>query len=62
MKATSCINGPNDEIEIVSGSKKLDWEVELGIIIGKETKNILQKDAPNHILGYCLIQKIHLKH
>ena len=34
MKATSSINGPNDDIEIVSGSKKLDWEVELGIVIG----------------------------
>ncbi len=39
MKATSCIVGPNDDVEIVSGSKKLDWEVELGIIIGKETKH-----------------------
>ena len=36
MKATSCISGPNDDVEIVSDSKKLDWEVELGIIIGKK--------------------------
>ena len=42
MKATSCINGPNDDIELASDSKKLDWEVELGIVIGKETK-ILRK-------------------
>ena len=41
MKATSCISGPNDNIELVSGSKKLDWEVELGIVIGKEAKHIL---------------------
>ena len=40
MKATSSINGPNDNIEIIKGSKKLDWEVELGIIIGKEAKHI----------------------
>ena len=40
MQATSCIPGPNDDVEIVSGSKKLDWEVELGIVIGKETKHI----------------------
>ena len=40
MKATSCISGPNDNIELVSGSKKLDWEVELGIVIGKEAKHI----------------------
>ena len=42
MKATSCIAGPNDDVEIVSGSKKLDWEVELGIVIGKKP-NIFQK-------------------
>ena len=58
MKATSCINGPNDDIELSSNSKKLDWEVELGIVIGKETKNILEKDAANHILGYCLVNDL----
>ena len=39
MKATSCISGPDDDIELTPNSKKLDWEVELGIVIGKETKN-----------------------
>ena len=58
MKATSSINGPNDDIEISSNSKKMDWEVELGIVIGKDTKNISEKNAPNHILGYCLINDI----
>ena len=58
MKATSSINGPNDDIEISSNSKKMDWEVELGIVIGRDTKNISEKDAPNHILGYCLINDI----
>ena len=58
MKATSSINGPNDDIEISSNSKKLDWEVELGIVIGRDTKNISEKEAPNHILGYCLINDI----
>ena len=58
MKATSSINGPNDDVEISSNSKKLDWEVELGIVIGKDTKNISEKDTPNHILGYCLINDI----
>jgi 2-keto-4-pentenoate hydratase/2-oxohepta-3-ene-1,7-dioic acid hydratase in catechol pathway len=58
MKATSCINGPNDDIELASVSKKLDWEVELGIVIGKETKNISEKDAANHILGYCLVNDL----
>jgi 2-keto-4-pentenoate hydratase/2-oxohepta-3-ene-1,7-dioic acid hydratase in catechol pathway len=58
MKATSSINGPNDDIEISSNSKKMDWEVELGIVIGRDTKNISEKDAANHILGYCLINDI----
>ena len=58
MKATSSINGPNDDIEISLNSKKLDWEVELGIVIGKNAKNISEKEAPNHILGYCLINDI----
>ena len=40
MKATSCINGPNDDIEITKDSKKLDWEVELGIVIGKHAKPV----------------------
>ena len=58
MKATSSINGPNDDIEISSNSKKMDWEVELGIVIGRDAKNISEKDAANHILGYCLINDI----
>jgi 2-keto-4-pentenoate hydratase/2-oxohepta-3-ene-1,7-dioic acid hydratase in catechol pathway len=58
MKATSCVNGPNDDIEITSYSKKLDWEVELGIVIGKETKNISEKDSSDYILGYCLVNDI----
>ena len=58
MKATSSINGPNDDIEISSNSKKMDWEVELGIVIGRDTKNISEKDAPNHILGYCLVNDV----
>ena len=58
MKATSSICGPNDDVEIVSGSKKLDWEVELGIIIGKEAKHITEKQSQEHILGYCLVNDI----
>ena len=58
MKATSSINGPNDDIEISRGSKELDWEVELGIVIGKDAKNINEKEAENHILGYCLVNDI----
>ena len=58
MKATSSISGPNDDIEISKDSKKLDWEVELGVVVGKETKNIMEKDAPNYILGYCLVNDV----
>lgn len=58
MKATSSINGPNDNIEISEGSKKLDWEVELGIVIGKYTKNIKEDQASSHIFGYCMVNDI----
>ena len=58
MKATSSINGPNDNIELVSNSKKLDWEVELGIVIGKFTKNINKNQSQDHILGYCLVNDV----
>ena len=58
MKATSCINGPNDNIEIKSNSKKLDWEVELGIVIGKECKDIKENESESHIFGYCLVNDI----
>ncbi|WP_440670255.1 fumarylacetoacetate hydrolase family protein [Candidatus Pelagibacter sp. HIMB1483] len=58
MKATSCISGPNDNIEMVPNSKKLDWEVELGIVIGKEAKHIEQNQSQDHILGYCLVNDV----
>ncbi len=58
MKATSCISGPNDNIELVGGSKKLDWEVELGIVIGKEAKHIKENQSQDYILGYCLVNDL----
>ena len=58
MKATSSISGPYDDIEMPKDSSKLDWEVELGIVIGKEAKNISEKDSSNYILGYCLVNDI----
>jgi len=58
MKATSSICGPNDNIEMVSGSKKLDWEVELGVVIGKNTKHISENQSQDHILGYCLVNDV----
>ena len=58
MKAPSSICGPNDDVEIVAGSKKLDWEVELGIVIGKDAKHILENQSQDHILGYCLVNDV----
>jgi len=58
MKAPNCISGPNDEIIIPKNSKKCDWEVEIAFVVGRETKNILEKDSENHILGYCIVNDI----
>tara|TARA_B100000686_G_scaffold339361_1_gene413316 strand:- start:303 stop:1148 length:846 start_codon:yes stop_codon:yes gene_type:complete len=58
FKATSSICGPNDKIYLPKGSSKSDWEVELGVIIGKKTKNISESESMNHILGYCIVNDI----
>ena len=58
MKATSSINGPNDNIIMEKESKKLDWEVELAFVVGKEAKCITQEEAPNHIFGYCIVNDV----
>jgi len=58
MKATSCISGPNDDVVIPKNSNKCDWEVEIAFIIGKEAKNISEKDSEKHILGYCIVNDI----
>ena len=58
QKASSSISGPNDQVILPEGSKKLDWEIELAFVIGKETKNITEAQAPGHILGYCIANDI----
>ena len=58
MKATSSISGPNDDIVKSKDSKKLDWEVELGIVIGKDAKHISENQSQDHILGYCLVNDV----
>lgn len=58
MKATSAICGPNDDVEVPRGSTKLDWEVELGIIIGKTTKYVSEADALDHVAGYCIVNDV----
>ena len=54
MKATSAITGPNDNVVIPRGSKKTDWEVELGVVIGKRAKYVREEDALSHVAGYCV--------
>jgi 2-keto-4-pentenoate hydratase/2-oxohepta-3-ene-1,7-dioic acid hydratase in catechol pathway len=58
MKATSCINGPHDNVIIPKNSKKTDWEVEIAFVIGKEAKYISEEESPNHIFGYCIVNDI----
>jgi 2-keto-4-pentenoate hydratase/2-oxohepta-3-ene-1,7-dioic acid hydratase in catechol pathway len=58
MKATSAIVGPNDNLEIPRGSSKTDWEVELGVVIGKPAKYVTQADAMSHVAGYCVVHDV----
>ena len=58
FKATSAIIGPNDNIIIPKNSKKSDWEVELGVVIGKEAKYIIEEEAHHHIAGYCVVNDL----
>ena len=58
FKATSAICGPDDGIEIPKNSVKTDWEVELGIVIGKHTKYVNEENALEHVAGYCLINDL----
>ncbi|WP_322104563.1 ureidoglycolate lyase [Paraburkholderia sp. J41] len=57
-KWTSAIVGPNDDIEIPRGSKKTDWEVELGVVIGKYAKNVSEAEALDYVAGYCVINDV----
>ncbi len=58
MKATSCIIGPNDDVVLPRGSKKSDWEVELGVVIGRPAKYVDEKDALSHVAGYCVVNDL----
>ena len=58
FKATSAIIGPNDVVEIPRGSEKTDWEVELGVVIGKAAKYVAEADAMDHIAGYCVVNDL----
>lgn len=58
MKATSAIIGPRDDVEIPRGSRKTDWEVELGVVIGKTAKYVAEDEAMDHVAGYCVVNDI----
>lgn len=58
MKATSAICGPNDEIEMPRGGSKLDWEAELGIVIGARAKYVGEESALEHVAGYCVVNDV----
>ena len=58
MKATSCIQGPDDDVMLPKGSEKTDWEVELGIVIGTRARYVSQKAALDHVAGYCTVNDV----
>jgi len=58
MKATSAVCGPNDGILIPRGSQKTDWEVELGVVIGKTARYVSEAEAPSHVAGYCVVNDL----
>ena len=58
MKATSAIVGPNDAVEIPPGALKVDWEVELGVVIGKAARYVSRETALDHVAGYCVINDV----
>jgi 2,4-diketo-3-deoxy-L-fuconate hydrolase len=57
-KAPSCIIGPNDEVTIPKGSVKTDWEVELAVVIGSRTSYVSEKDALQHVAGFCVCNDV----
>lgn len=58
MKATTAISGPSDDVEIPRGSTKTDWEVELGVVIGKPAKYVSEEVALDYVAGYCVVNDI----
>ncbi len=58
LKATSAVIGPNDDVEMPKGATKVDWEGELGVVIGATAKYVSEKDALRHIAGYCIVNDL----
>ncbi|MEI7443717.1 MAG: fumarylacetoacetate hydrolase family protein [Burkholderiales bacterium] len=57
-KTLSCMQGPDDDVMLPKGSKKSDWEVELGIVIGTKASYVSKKDALKHVAGYCVVNDV----
>ena len=62
MKANSAITGPNDDVVMPRGSVKTDWEVELGVVIGKAAKYVTEEEALDYVAGYCLCNDVSERH
>jgi len=58
MKATTCINGPNDKVIVPKHSTRLDWEVELGVVIGKKAQYVSEDKAIDYVAGYCVVNDV----
>jgi 2-keto-4-pentenoate hydratase/2-oxohepta-3-ene-1,7-dioic acid hydratase in catechol pathway len=58
LKSLSAFNGPNDDVIMPRGSKKLDWEVELGIVIGKTARYVPEHDSLQYVAGYCVCNDV----
>ena len=58
LKANSALNGPNDAVMLPRGSEKTDWEVELGVVIGKTASDVSREDALSHVAGYCVVNDV----
>ncbi|GIZ54108.1 fumarylacetoacetate hydrolase family protein [Noviherbaspirillum aridicola] len=58
MKATTSLSGANDPVMLPRGSKKSDWEVELGVVIGTMARSVSEKDALAHVAGYCIVNDV----
>jgi 2,4-didehydro-3-deoxy-L-rhamnonate hydrolase len=58
FKATSCIVGPNDDIMLPKDSVKTDWEVELGVVIGRTARYVAEQEALDHVAGYCVVNDV----
>ena len=58
MKATTCLAGPDDDVQLPPDSHKTDWEVELGVVIGKTARRVSEAEALRHVAGYCVVNDL----